>query len=125
MLAIRQELQAMQPQCEDKIAEIKEKLYDLMGIENIQMSKRQEAYARYITGRYTIQEYKRVVNKFPLPTLQINQLQAELKRLEKTRKTLCARMSALCCQDLFELLLKEQLRQIVVSRGIVSRVVFI
>lgn len=132
MLAIRQELQTMQPQClasasqcEDEIVAIKKKLHDLTDIENIQMSKRQEAYERYIVGRYTTQEYKRTVNKFPLPTVQINQLQAELERLEETREKIWVRISALCCQDLFESLLKGQLRQVVISSGMVSKVDFI
>ena len=104
---------------------IKKKLHDLTDIENIQMSKRQEAYERYIVGRYTTQEYKRTVNKFPLPTVQIDQLQAELERLEETREKIRVRISALCCQDLFEPLLKEQLRQVVISSGMVSKVDFI
>lgn len=131
MLAIRRELQTMQPQClasatqcEDKIVEIKKELHNFVDMENIQMSKRQEAYERYVLGRYTTQEYKKEVNKFPLLTFQINQLQAELERLEETREKIHTRISALCCQDLFESLLKEQLRQVVVSGGVVSKVVF-
>lgn len=132
MFAIRQELQVIQPQClasvaqcDGKIAEIKERLHDLVDMENAQIPKRQEAYERYITGRYTTQEYKEEVNKFSLSMLQIDQLQTELKRLEETRKKIHTRISALYCQDVFESLLKEQLRQVIVSGGVVSKVVFI
>ena len=132
LLAIQQELQAMQPHClasiahcEGEIAEIKEKLHDLIDIENVQLSKRQEAYERYMVGRYTTQEYKEAVNKIPLPTLQSDQLQAELERPEETRKRLHDRISALGCRDLFEPLLKEQLQQVVISGGIVSKVAII
>lgn len=132
MSAIRQKLQAMQPQClasitqyEQKIAEIKEKLHGLTDTENIQMSKRQEAYEQYITGQYTTQEYKKAVSEIPLPTVQIDQLQAELKRLEETKKTFHARILALCCPSKFESLLKNQLLQVVVSGGVVSEVIFV
>ena len=132
LLAIRQELQAMQPQClasiarcEREIAEIKEKLHNLIDIENVQLSKRQEVYEQYMVGRYTIQEHKEAVNKIPMPTLQSEQLQAELERLEETRGRLHGRISALGCLDLFESLLKEQLQQVVISGGIVSKVAII
>lgn len=131
MLAIRQELQSMQPQClvsatqcENRIAEIKKKLNDLTDMENIQMSKRQEEYERYIVGRYTAQEYKRAVSKFPLSTLLIDQLQAELEGLEEAREKNHVRISALYCQESFEILLKEQLQQVAVSGRVVSDVVF-
>lgn len=131
-LAIRQEVQVMQPQClasmaqcDKRIAEVTGKLHDLKDKENIQLAKRQEAYKLYITGQHTTQEYKEVVIKFPLSSLQINQLQAELERLEKIKTTVQARISALCCQNVFESLLREQLRQVVVSTGTVSSIVFI
>lgn len=132
MLAIRQELQTMQPrylasvaQCEGTITDIKEKLHDLMDLKNIQMSKRQKAYERYILGQNTAQKYKEDVGEFPLPTLQIDQLQAELERLEETRNMFQNRISALCCKSAFESLLENQLQQIVVSGGVVSKVVVI
>lgn len=81
MSAIRQELQAMQPQCltsmtqyEEKIAEAKEKLHELMDQENTQLSERQKIFEQYITGHYTRVEYKEAVNKFTLLTPQIDQL---------------------------------------------------
>lgn len=132
MLAIRQEIRAMQPQClvsiaqcDKRITEITEKLHYLIDKENIQLAKRQEAYERYITGRYTTQEYKEAVNKFPLSTLQINQLQVELERIKKIKKISHTRISALCCQNVFESLLKEQLLQVVISGGVISKVVFV
>ena len=132
LFAIRQKLQAMQPQClasitqyEEKIAEIKEKLYGLTDMENIQMSKRQEAYEQYITGQYTTQEYKKAVTEIPLPTLQIDQLHVELERIEEIQKILHARMSALCSQSAFESLMRHQLLQVVVSGGVVSEVIFV
>ncbi len=132
LLAIRQELQAMQAQyltsitqCEENISKLKEKLQDLTNIEKMQMSKRQDAYERYITGQYTTQEYKETVNKFPLPTLQIDQLYADLERLEETKNMLHTRILALRCQNAFDSLLKDQLQQVVISGGIVSDIVFI
>ena len=132
LLAIRQELQAMQPQylasiarCEGEITEIKERLRDLTDMENVQMSRRQTTYERYIVGQYTTQEYKEAINEFPLPTLPIERLQAELERLEETKRTFHTRISALCCQSAFESVLKNQLLQVVISSGIVSKVVFI
>lgn len=129
-LAIRQEVQVMQPQClasiaqcDKRIAEVTGKLHDLKDKENIQLAKRQEAYKLYITGQYTTQEYKEAVIEFPLSSLQINQLQAELERLEKIKTTVQARISALCCQNVFESLLREQLRQVVVSTGTVSSII--
>lgn len=131
LLAIQQELQTMQPEClestahcERRIAEIKKKLHNLADAENIHLSKRHIAYEQYITGQYTTPEYKEAVENFPLPTLQIDQLQAELDRFEGTRKMFHDRISALCCQDVFESLLKEQLRQVVISGGGVSKVAF-
>lgn len=131
LFAIRQELQAMQPQClaaitqhEDKIAEIKETLHGLTDMENIQMLKRQKAYEQYITGRYMTEEYKKAVSEIPLLTLQIDQLHAELERLEEIQKMLNSRISALCCQSVFESLIKHQLLQVVVSGGVVSEVIF-
>lgn len=56
---------------------------------------------------------------------QINQLQEELEQLEEAKKKFHARMAALCCQDTFESLLKEQLQRVVVSGGIVSEVAFV
>ncbi len=132
LLAIRQELQAMQAQyltsvtqCEENISKLKEKLQDLTNIEKMQMSKRQDAYERYITGQYTTQEYKETVNELPLPTLQINQLYADLKRLEETKKMLHTRILALSCQNAFDSFLKDQLQKVVISGGKVSNVVFI
>ena len=90
----------------------------------MQLAKRQEAYERYITGRYTTQEYDEAITQFPLFTLQINQLQAKLEQLETIKKMFHARISALSCQGAFESLLKNQLLQVVVSGGVVSEVVF-
>ena len=96
----------------------------MIRLENIRLSERQKVFEQYITGRYTKEEYKEAVNKFPLPTLQIGQLQAELEQLEETRKILHDRMSALYDEVMFESLLREQLQQVIVSGGIVSKVVF-
>lgn len=132
LLAIRQELQAMQPQClasmdrcEGRITEIREQLNNLIKAENVQLSKRREAYEGYIAGRYTTQEYKETVQEFPLLTLQIDQLKIELDGFEDTRKRLHNRVSVLCCQSAFESLLEEQLQQVVISDGVVSKVTFI
>lgn len=130
MSAIRQEIQSMQPQCltsmtqcEGKIAEAKEKLHELMDLENAQLSERQKIFEQYIIGHYTREEYRETVNKFPLLTPQIDQLQAEVEQLEEMRQILRDRMSALCDQELFASLLREQLQQVVISGGIVSEVV--
>lgn len=132
LLAIRQELQTMQPEylesiarCEGKIAEIKEKLHDLTDTENIHLSRRQEAYERHITGQYTTQEYKEAVDNFSLPTLQIDQFKVELEQLEETQKAFHTRISALCCPNAFKSVLKSQLLQVVVSGRVVSKAVFV
>jgi len=93
LLAIWQELQAMQAkyltsitQCEENISKLKESLQNLTNIEKMQMSKHQETYERYITGQYTTQEYKETVNELPFPMLQIDQLYAYLERLEEIKR---------------------------------------
>jgi len=100
--AIHQELSVQQSQfvaseteCQKRVMAIKEEIQKIEEVQAVRLQERRKAYECFVSGRYTLREYKGVISKLPSLALQINALKNELEENEITRTMLQLKISAI------------------------------
>lgn len=130
--AIKKRLLEIQPDCiekkrhcEQQKLELEVQLMQLKNKQQEAMAQRRVEYERFITGKYTKQEYFKAVSAFPLLEQQIDNIEAKIEQVNAELNRLEIYVNSIRQQNQFDIVLKEYILQIIIGNGTVNDIVSI
>ena len=130
--AIKKRLIEMQPDCIEKKNRCEQQRQELETHLNQLKRERQDAlvhrcveYERLVTGKYTKQEYREVINAYPLEEQRIETLSDDLERVNDEIDTYRVLTDERLWKSELKPMIYQLIQTVVVNRGVVERIDFV